>query len=220
MRSSGIAEEGSLLAEELAGLDMGQWTRGAIVDGDRVDVRWIAQHAVHDATHHLRDIGRIRAGAGQGTRSARGRVVALHQSGGGVPKQPIPEAEVSWSGVAGDVQNDRRHHGRPFQALCLWSADVIAALVAEGHPVFAGAAGENITIEGVQWDQLLPGTVVRIGEVVGEISSYATPCAKNAAWFSDRDFKRMDQDVHPGWGRLYAWVREPGTIRVGDAFEI
>jgi len=41
-----------------------------------------------------------------------------------------------------------------------------------------------------------------------------------AAWFADGDFKRMDQDVHPGWSRLYAWVLEPGSIRTGDEFEI
>jgi hypothetical protein len=216
---AGLDTEGTELAEELAALDMEQWSRGATIDGERVDARWIARHAVHDATHHLHDIGRIRAAAGRGTAPARGSVVALHRSGGGVPKQPITQVEVTWSGVEGDVQNDRRHHGRPFQALCLWSADVIDALAAEGHPVYPGAAGDNITVAGVTWASVRPGTIVRIGEVVGEISAYAAPCAKNAAWFVDRDFKRMDQDVHPGWSRLYAYVLEPGTIRAGDDFE-
>ena len=55
-----------------------------------------------------------------------------------------------------------------------------------------------------------------IGDVLAEVSAYATPCAKNAAWFADRDFRRMDHDRHPGWSRVYAWVREPGTIRPGD----
>jgi len=32
-----------------------------IVDGDRVDLHWIARHAVHDPTHHLRDVARLRA---------------------------------------------------------------------------------------------------------------------------------------------------------------
>ena len=86
-----------------------------------------------------------------------GSVIALHRSGGGVPKDPVTEVEVSWSGVVGDVQADRRHHGRPFQALCLWSADVIDALVAEGHPVYPGAAGENITVEGVRVGHAAPG---------------------------------------------------------------
>jgi MOSC domain-containing protein YiiM len=215
-----MAKEGGLLADELANAGTDRWNANVTVDGDVVDLQWIARHAVHDATHHLHDIGRIRARLGDGVRHAVGTVTALHRSNGGVPKQAIDVAEVGWSGVVGDSQNDRRHHGRPFQALCLWSADVIADLVAEGHPVFAGAAGENITVQGIDWASLRPGTIVRVGDVMAEISSYATPCAKNAAWFADREFTRMDQDLHPGWSRLYAWVSRPGDVRVGDEFVI
>jgi len=168
----------------------------------------------------LHALGRARHAIGAGAPSQRGSVVALHRSGGGVPKQPVDAIEVTWSGVVGDAQHDRRHHGRPFQALCLWSADVIESLVDEGHPVFAGAAGENVTVRGVEWASLRPGTIVRVGEVEGEISSYSTPCAKNAAWFADGCFKRMDQELHPGWSRLYAWVRVPGVVRLGDTFEV
>ena len=42
-----------------------------------------------------------------------------------------------------------------------------------------------------------------------EISSHATPCAKNAGWFGDRQFRRIDHDEHPGWSRLYATVLRP-----------
>lgn len=197
----------------------------ADLDGELTDVlsddrRRRAVDAARTMRVELHEIGRVRHAIGAGTRSQQGSVTALHRSGGGVPKQSIDEVEVTWSGVVGDNQNDRRHHGRPFQALCLWSADVMASLVDEGHPVFAGAAGENITVRGVDWATLRPGTIVRIGQVVGEISSYSTPCAKNAEWFVDRDFKRMDQELHPGWSRLYAWVRMPGVVRVGDVFEV
>jgi hypothetical protein len=215
-----IDAEGGVLADELAALDLSQWARGATIDGERVDVRWIARHAVHDARHHLFDVGRIRAGAGHGAPHALGTVAGLHRSHGGVPKQSIDTADVSWAGLSGDAQNDRRNHGRPFQALCLWSTEVLGALADEGHPIAAGAAGENVTVAGVSWETLLPGTIVRLGEVVAEISSYATPCAKNAAWFADRDFKRIDHDANPGWSRLYAWVLEAGTVGVGDDFEV
>jgi MOSC domain-containing protein YiiM len=179
-----------------------------------------AVRAAHVLRTELHELGRARHALGSGTPSQRGSVTALHRSGGGVPKQDVDEVEVTWSGVVGDAQNDRRHHGRPFQALCLWSADVIQSLVDEGHPVFAGAAGENITVRGVDWATLRPGTIVQVGEVEAEISSYSTPCAKNAAWFAERNFRRMDQDLHPGWSRLYAWVRRPGIVRVGDVFEV
>ncbi len=76
---------------------------------------------------------------------------------GGVPKHGVERIEVGWSGAMGDRQGDRRHHGRPFQALCLWSADTIAALRAEGHPIEAGLAGENVTVAGIDWAAVRPG---------------------------------------------------------------
>jgi MOSC domain-containing protein YiiM len=103
-----------------------------------------------------------------------------------------------------------------LQALCLWSAEVIDALRAEGHPIEPGLAGENITLAGIDWASVQPGTQMLIGDVLAEISAWSTPCVKNAPWFVDRDFHRMDHDRHPGWSRAYAWVREPGTVRQGD----
>ncbi|HJR38670.1 MAG TPA: MOSC domain-containing protein, partial [Nocardioidaceae bacterium] len=141
----------------------------------------------------------------------------LSASDGGVPKRPVKVAEVGDRGLVGDRQADRRNHGRPLQALCLWSTEVIQALQAEGHPIEPGAAGENVTISGIDWSTLRTGVQLLIGDVLAEVSAYATPCAKNAAWFADREFRRMDHDRHPGWSRVYAWVREPGTIRLGDA---
>jgi hypothetical protein len=32
-----------------------------IVADEAVDLHWIARHAVHDATHHLQDVTRLRA---------------------------------------------------------------------------------------------------------------------------------------------------------------
>jgi MOSC domain-containing protein YiiM len=147
-------------------------------------------------------------------------VVHLAVSGGGVPKKGVDRFDVDWSGAVGDRQNDRKHHGRPFQALCLWSDEVIGVLQAEGHPIEPGSAGENVTVHGIDWAGLRPGTILRIGAVSMELSAHATPCAKNAQWFSDRRFARIDHDEHPGWSRLYASVRTPGSIRVGDEVEV
>jgi MOSC domain-containing protein YiiM len=193
-----------------------QWARTALADGHVVGGAWVLRHAIHDATHHLHDVGRGLVRLGAGAPSHTGSVAQLNVSDGGVPKRAVPEAEVGPRGLAGDRQASRLNHGRPLQALCLWSAEVIAALQAEGHPIEPGLAGENVTVSGVDWAAVRPGTQLRIGEVLAELSAWATPCAKNAAWFVDREFDRMHHDLHPGWSRAYAWVREPGTIRVGD----
>ena len=55
-----------------------------------------------------------------------------------MPKQAVDSAEVGLGGHDGDRQRTRKHHGRPWQALCLWSSEVIADLAAEGHPIGPG----------------------------------------------------------------------------------
>jgi MOSC domain-containing protein YiiM len=103
-----------------------------------------------------------------------------------------------------------------MQALSLWSADVIESLRADGHSVHPGAAGENLTVAGIDWSTIRPGVRLAIGAVVAEISSFATPCAKNAQWFHDRDFRRIDHARNPGSSRAYAWVICGGSVAPGD----
>ncbi|MFZ6004630.1 MAG: MOSC domain-containing protein [Actinomycetota bacterium] len=192
------------------------WARTALADGHVVDGGWVLRHAIHDASHHLRDIGRGIHALGAGAPRQSGTVAQINVSDGGVPKKPIVAAQVGLRGLAGDRQASRLHHGRPLQALCLWSTEVIDALRAEGHPIEPGLAGENLTLSGLDWSTIRPGAQMRLGEVLAEVSAYATPCQKNAAWFAGRDFNRMNHEKHPGWSRVYAWVREPGSIRQGD----
>lgn len=150
----------------------------------------------------------------------RGTIVQLNVSPGGVPKLPIDVATVGELGLEGDVQRDTKNHGGPDRALCLWSLERIEALQAEGHPIFPGAAGENVTVRGIDWDGVVPGVRLRLGEVMCEVTGYATPCDNNAAWFKDGEFVRMGQKLHPGWSRVYARVLEGGTLRPGDDVEL
>jgi hypothetical protein len=34
------------------------WSRGITLGGDRIDVRRLLEHALHDSTHHLADVER------------------------------------------------------------------------------------------------------------------------------------------------------------------
>ncbi|HSJ27693.1 MAG TPA: MOSC domain-containing protein [Acidimicrobiia bacterium] len=150
-----------------------------------------------------------------------GRIHQINLSEGGVPKRPVDSAVVNTRGVVGDLQTDTVHHGHPEQALCIWSLEVIEALQAEGHPIAPGYAGENITVAGLDWNRVLPGTTLLFGEaVVAPVTFPATPCSKNAAWFLQRDFRRMSHDRHPGWSRMYASVVTGGTIQVGDSVRL
>lgn len=149
-----------------------------------------------------------------------GQVHQINTSNGGVPKLPVDHAVIDESGLIGDVQADRVHHGGPDQALCLFSLQVIEALQAEGHPIGPGSAGENITVSGLDWSQVTPGTRMRIGQVEAEITFYATPCAKNAQWFSDGRYNRIHASRHPGESRVYARVMKGGAIAKGDPVDL
>lgn len=149
-----------------------------------------------------------------------GLIHQINTSKGGVPKLPIERAIVDESGLVGDVQADRVHHGSPQQALCLFSLEVIEALKAEGHPIEPGSAGENITVSGIDWSLVVPGRRMTVGNAEIEITHYATPCAKNARWFIDGRYNRMHAQKHPGESRVYARVVNGGSIGTGDPVQL
>jgi MOSC domain-containing protein YiiM len=171
----------------------------------------------HDASHVLRDAGRLVHELGWGAPTSTGVVTGIQTSRGGVPKLPVDRDTISLRGLAGDRQTERRHHGRLWQAVSLWSAEVIDDLRREGHDVAPGAAGENLTLAGLDWSTVRPGARLRAGpDVVLEFTSWASPCSKIAQCFTGRDFSRIDHDRRPGWSRAYAAVLVDGEVRQGD----
>ena len=144
------------------------------------------------------------------------RVFQLNVSGGGVPKRPVASAQVGPLGLDGDAVDHPRIHGGPERALCLYALERILALQQEGHPVFPGALGENVTVMGVDWDLVAPGSRWSLGDVAIEVTRYTTPCSTTAPFVSG-DLKRFHQDHSPGWSRVYAKVLTPGRIAPGDA---
>lgn len=148
----------------------------------------------------------------------------LHQisvSNGGVPKRAVRQARVTKDGVEGDGQRNREVHGGPDRAVCVYSLEMIEALRAEGHSIAPGAAGENFTIAGLEWKQVVPGARLRIGsDVLLEVVSYTAPCRHNACWFKDGEYSRISQKKHPGWSRVYARVLVEGIVKQGDKVEV
>lgn len=153
--------------------------------------------------------------------SGRTRIVQISVSPGGVPKRAVPSARVTSQGVEGDAQRDREHHGGPDRALCLYSHERILALQAEGHPISPGSIGENLTIEGLDWSRVTPGSCLRLGaDVLAQVTTYTAPCLNITASFRDRDHSRVSQKRHPGASRVYARVLREGSLRSGDAVQL
>jgi MOSC domain-containing protein YiiM len=147
----------------------------------------------------------------------QGRIFQISASNGGVPKRPLRQAEVHELGLTADKQNNTKFHGGPERAVCLYSLERILALQAEGHPIFPGSVGENVTISGLDWAAVVPGARLRLGDVVLEITSYTTPCHKITESFADLDSQRISQKKYPGWSRVYSRVVQPGSFRIGDS---
>ena len=150
-----------------------------------------------------------------------GYIHQLNCSNGGVPKVPVAEAELTLTGLVGDRQRYPIIHGGPQRALCLYSLEVIQALQAEGHPIYPGSIGENVTVAGLDWSQLAPGQRLALGdEVVIEITSYANPCRNIRGSFGDGKYKRVAQKQHAGESRLYARVLQTGKLAAGQRVRV
>ena len=113
----------------------------------------------------------------------RGRIVQLHLKpkegrARGLPKRAVPELTITTEGVRGDFNRWRteKANGDPDQAVLLLADEILADLRAEGWPVQRGDLGENLTVAGLPPDALQPGTQVRMGEVVLEVSKACDPC--------------------------------------------
>ncbi|GAC1529601.1 MAG: hypothetical protein NVS3B12_03120 [Acidimicrobiales bacterium] len=174
---------------------------------------------LHLGTHLLSAAGRALAGSerrSDGPGLTDGVVASVNASSGGLPKRPIGATTLTARSVAGDRQATRRHHGRPWQAVCLWSMELVAALQAEGHRLAPGVAGENVTISGLDWAALRPGNRLLVGAALVELTAWTLPCRQLTPYFVNGDFRRIDNALHPGWSRMYGAVLGDGEVRPGD----
>ena len=154
----------------------------------------------------------------------RGILVSINISPGGVPKLPVSEALITATGVAGDRQRDLKWHGGADRAVSLLAAAVIRELQAAGHAITAGSTGENLTIDGIAPEDLVPGLRLRIGDpeagAVLELTTWLKPCAKIGSSFIGRCYSLLNQERNPYRSRIGARVLRTGVIRTGDVVEL
>jgi MOSC domain-containing protein YiiM len=105
--------------------------------------------------------------------------------------------------------------------VCLYALEMIEQLRAEGHPIAPGTAGENVTVAGLDWSRVVPGSRLRLGrDVLLEVTRYTTPCTNIAGSFTGGAFARILQERHPGQSRVYTRVVRGGEITPGDPVEL
>ena len=147
-------------------------------------------------------------------------IVSINVSrSGGVPKLPLKTAIVRFEGIEGDLNRFRteRKNGDPGRAVSIFSMERILQLQEEGHPIDIGTAGENFTIEGIDWPKMEVGMMIRLGSTLIRLSEPCAPCSKIGGSFMEDEFSRIDENKRRGWSRWSASVIEEGAVSVGDA---
>lgn len=159
-----------------------------------------------------------------------GSIVQINISRGGLPKLPIPDAQVHILGIDGDEHAHPHIHGGPRQALLLICSEVVESLKEQGFPLVYGALGENITTRGLDHRDFRMGQQFRLGpEVWIEITKVRAPCNQLDVYGAstiqkaiyDKQVKAGDPSS-PKWGMsgFYASIVRPGSIRPGDTITL
>ncbi len=119
-------------------------------------------------------------------------------------------------GVHGDTIVYGRAHGGPDKACYLFSTEQYPQWK-KHYPHLEwewGMFGENLSISGMDENQMCIGDIYRIGQALVEVSQPREPCYKLGIRFGDQ--KVISEFVQHGFPGTYARVLEEGKVRIGD----
>jgi len=144
-----------------------------------------------------------------------GTLAQVNVSNGGMPKLPVLQARVAKEGLEGDWQKNRKYHGGPDRAVCIYSEELYEWLRETGVVVTNGQIGENFTTRDLDLQRLAQGDRLRVGgECVIEITKVRVPCSQLKKW--DVDLPELIVG-RSGW---VAKVVQEGVVKAGDAIEV
>jgi MOSC domain-containing protein YiiM len=141
---------------------------------------------------------------------------------------------VEGLGVAGDAHAGatvkhrsrvRRDPSAPnLRQVHLLHAELFDALLEEGHAVFPGDLGENVTTQGVDLLALPTGTVLHLGkEAQVELTGLRNPCSQIDHFQPGLAAKVLDRDANGRVVRkagVMAVVRRGGRVSAGDTIVV
>lgn len=144
----------------------------------------------------------------------------------GIRKTPADgPVRLTATGLAGDEQGEKKHHGGLGKALHHYPYDHYPALRARLADTPAirilenpGAFGENISTTGITERDVCIGDKIRIGGALVQISQGRQPCYTLNFYFGVPEMSRIVQSLRAtGW---YYRVLEEGEIRQGDPIDL
>ncbi len=139
-----------------------------------------------------------------------------------IAKSPLDgPVEIGLSGVAGDEQVDRRHHGFPAMAVHLYPAGHYAWLhdLLGDRPALAGpgSMGENLFVHGIDESAVCIGDRFRLGGAIIEVSQPRQPCATIERHLGSKGIVKAI--VESGRCGMFFRVIQPGLAQAGDTLD-
>lgn len=120
---------------------------------------------------------------------------------------------LSLENVAGDEQADKKNHGGPDKAVCVYSYDHYLFWEEElGRRLLPGAFGENITIKGLVENNVHIGDVFQWGEAQVQVSQPRIPCHKLAKRLRVPNMPK--KVIERGYTGFYLRVLKEGHVSV------
>lgn len=139
----------------------------------------------------------------------------------GFYKQPVlGDIWLGYEGLKGDQQADRRYHGGPEKAVCVYASEHLPYWQQQlGLPDLPhGAFGENFTVSGLLESDVCIGDRYQIGQAVVQVSQPRQPCWKLARRWQVKDL--TVQVERTGYTGFYFRVIKHGTVAAGETFTL
>ena len=136
----------------------------------------------------------------------------------GICKDTIEEAYVTIDGFQDDDVADKKHHGGPDRAVCIYPYEHYTKWNNEFDRTLPPAAfGENITASGMTEASVCIGDVLTIGEAVIQVTQGRIPCSTIDERLGDPVMKRM---IQTGFTGYLCRVLQEGIIRSTDTIKL
>lgn len=137
----------------------------------------------------------------------------------GIEKQRVQEVYLSSQGFEGDDVADKKHHGGPDRAVCLYPAEHYIQWEQElGKTLPVAAFGENLTVTNMLEADVCIGDIYKIGDAVIQITQGRIPCSTIDRYTEANTLlKRL---IETGYTGFLARVLEEGTICADSTIEL
>lgn len=139
----------------------------------------------------------------------------------GIYKTPVSEPILLLKEhVKNDEVSDRKHHGGEFKACYLFSKNHYEYWQST-YPNLDwnwGMFGENLTVEGLNEEEIHIGSIYKVGDAVVQITQPREPCYKLGIRFNNQNI--VKEFIDHGLPGTYVRVLETGQVKIGDVFEL